>query len=65
MDNPFFLALGLIVSVFFGIILPLWILSVLRGILRELRKANKDRATESRFLAAKIAELTNALTTAE
>ena len=65
MDNPFFLALYLIVGVFFGIVLPLWILSVLRAILRELRKANKDRSTENRFIAAKIAELTNALTTAE
>lgn len=65
MDNPFFLALGLIVSVFFGIILPLWALSTLRAIRREAKAADARRTAEARKILGALDAIYKALTTAE
>ena len=65
MDNPFFLALGLIVSGFFGIILPLWALSTLRAIRREAKAADARRTAEARKILGALEAIYQALTTAE
>lgn len=65
MDNPFFLALGLIVSVFFGIILPLWALSTLRAIRREVKAADARRTAEARKILGALDAIYKALTMAE
>lgn len=65
MDNPFFLALGLIVSVFFGIILPLWALSTLRAIRREAKEADARRTAEARKILGALEAVYQALTASE
>ena len=65
MDNPFFLALGVIVSVFFGIILPLWALSTLRAIRREAKAADARRTAEARKILGALDAIYKALTMAE
>ena len=65
MDNPFFLALGLIVSGFFGIVLPLWALSTLRAIRREAKEADARRTAEARKILGALEAIYQALTTSE
>jgi hypothetical protein len=65
MDNPFFLTLGLIVSVFFGIVLPLWALSTLRAIRREAKAADARRTAEARKILGALEAIYKALTAAE